>query len=84
MKHNLGYDGRSNSIQAFPLQKGLIALTGGDHYDIAMAHCVSDGTLTLHYDGGSSEPLNMLQGDDFVLPHETVYVTIVAGTFHLA
>ena len=76
------YDSRHNTIQAMPLQKGLVNLTSGQYTDIRLVHCAIAGQIKLIWEDGTEDIIDCVAGDDFGIEGATV--EIVAGTFHLA
>ena len=76
------YDSRHNTIQAMPLQKGLINLTAGQYTDIRLVHCAEDGQIKLIWEDGTEDIIGCSPGDDYTVEGATI--EIVAGTFHLA
>jgi len=75
----LDSDGRGQIIQAFPLTKDFVNLTGGTHEGVRMINCVEDGAITINRLGTS---VSMIAGDVYTV--DVTFVTITSGKFHLA
>ena len=78
-----------DSVQAFPLRKGLVNISSGVVTDPAtslrpqLAHCVDDGSLTLTWGDASTAVVAFVAGDDFSIA-EAVTVEVTSGAFHFA
>ena len=81
-----------DSVQAFPLRKGLVNISSGVVTDPdtglrpQLAHCVEDGSLTLTWSDASTSVVAVVAfvaGDDFSTT-EAVTVEVTSGVFHFA
>ena len=78
-----------DSVQAFPLRKGLVNISTGTVTDPStdlrpqLAHCVADGSLTLTWSDDSTSVVALIAGDDFSMA-EAVTVEVTSGSFHFA
>ncbi len=74
-------DKKGNTIQAMPLLEGKTNLETGTHNVEELIHCVTNGTLTLHFGNGAVENVDILSGLDYAFVGQ---VTITAGKFHIS
>jgi hypothetical protein len=78
-----------DSVQAFPLRKGLVNISTGIVTDPLtslrpqLAHCVEDGLLTSTWSDASTAVVAFVAGDDFSMT-EAVTVEVTSGAFHFA
>ena len=78
-----------DSVQAFPLRKGLVNISTGIVTDPLtslrpqLAHCVEDGSLTSTWSDASTAVVAFVAGDDFSMT-EAVTVEVTSGAFHFA
>lgn len=91
----LTQDGSGGTTQAFPLQEGRINVTSTDGPNsdgvfegISLFRCLTDGGLTITFQGGETKAISTTNGDfetgqDLGIA-QCQQVQITSGNFHLA
>ena len=78
-----------DSVQAFPLRKGLINITTGTVTDPdtglrpRLVHCVIAGIIVITWPDDSTNMLTLASGDDFSIV-DAKSVSVSTGEFHFA
>jgi hypothetical protein len=67
--------------QIFPLIPGLTSKTSGTYSDVSGLCCNEDGSLTVTYQGGTTETINFVEGNQFGFT-QPAEVTVNGGNFH--
>ncbi len=66
-------------IQAMEIQKGLNNKSSGTYDRINLVHCISTGTIVVHFSSGD-EAVSLSAGDDRTVNES---ITISSGSFDL-
>ena len=78
-----------DSVQAFPLRKGLVNITTGTITDPStelrpqLVHCVIEGNIVITWPDDSTSAITMVIGDDFSIVAAKA-VSVSTGAFHFA
>ena len=87
---NLLRDKYGESIQAFPLIEGQIAVTSTDgansdgiFSNIHLVYCVADGGITITFKSTGTKALVMYANDVFSI-QDSAQIEITSGTFHVS
>ena len=78
--NGMGKDRDGHIIQAVPLVQGKVNLSAGDHFTKGVIHCVEAAVVTLTWNDGTTDDIDMQDGEDYSYFGN---VTLNGGLFHL-
>ena len=68
-------------IQAMELLEGKVNLNTGTHSVKTLVHCVEDGSITVTWQSGNTDTVDMVAGQDYAL--NDVEINISSGKYHI-